>query len=70
LTAIPFVPFRITLISGSSYEIHNPDWVRLMRTYLILFTPSEDTDVFARADRIGLNLIERIEPLDVSTPHE
>ncbi len=67
LQAQPFQPFRVTLNSGRSFEVRHPELVRLMRTSLLHFTPSNQEGVFDRAETIGLVLVERIEPLDAAT---
>jgi hypothetical protein len=64
LRAQPFRPFRITMNSGRSYEIRHPEIVRVLRTSLIIFTPTEKEEVYETGDMIGLVLIERIEPLN------
>jgi hypothetical protein len=68
LRAQPFRPFRITMNSGRSYDIRHPELVRLMRTSLVIFTPSEQPDVFDGAEMIGLVLIDRIAPIDAPAP--
>ena len=68
LRALPFVPFRVTLNSGRTFEVRHPEVVRVLRTSLLLFTPTAEPDVFDRADMVGLVLIERIEPVAVTTP--
>jgi len=67
LQAQPFQPFRITMNSGRVYEVRHPELVRLMRTSLVYFTPTEQADVFDRAEMIGLVLIDHIEAVDVQT---
>jgi hypothetical protein len=64
LRAEPFVPFRIRMNSGQFYDVRHPENVRLMRSSLVLFTPSEQEGVFDHGQMIGLVLIERIEPAD------
>ena len=63
LRATPFVPFRILMSSGRTYEVRHPELVRLLRSSLMLFTPSGQPDVYDRAEMLGLVLIERIEPV-------
>jgi hypothetical protein len=64
LQATPFVPFRMTMNSGLTFEVRHPELIRLMRTSLIYFTPSLDEGVFDRAQMFGLVLIERIERIE------
>jgi hypothetical protein len=63
LHATPFVPFRILMNSGCTYEVRYPELVRVLRTSLMLFTPSGQPDVYDRAEMLGLVLIEPIEPV-------
>jgi hypothetical protein len=64
LRATPFVPIRFTMNSGYTFEVRHPELIRLLRTSMIYFTPSEHEDVFDGAQMFGLVLIERIEPID------
>jgi hypothetical protein len=66
LHATPFVPFRILMNSGRTYEVRHPELVRVLRGSLMLFTPSKEPDVYDRAEMLGLLVIERIEPLEVA----
>ena len=36
LQATPFVPFRLTMNSGQTFEVRHPELIRLMRTSLIV----------------------------------
>ncbi len=63
LKAEPFRPFRIIMNGGRAYEVRHPELVRVMRTSLIFFTPTEQEDVYDRAQMIGLVLIDKIEPI-------
>lgn len=67
LRAEPFVPFRIRMNSGGFYDVPHPELVRVMRSSVVLFTPSSEEGVMDRAQMIGLVLIERIEPIDAPT---
>lgn len=64
LQAMPFVPFRITMNSGLTFEVRHPELIRLMRTSLIYFTPSHHKGVYERPQMFGLVLIESVEPID------
>ena len=63
IQAMPFVPLRFTMNSGFTFEVRHPELIRLMRTSLIYFTPSDHEGVYDRAQMFGLVLIERIEPV-------
>jgi hypothetical protein len=64
LRAQPFRPFRITMNSGRVVEVRHPEVVRLMRTSLTVYTPSEEPDVYERAEMFDLVLIESIAPIE------
>jgi hypothetical protein len=59
----PFRPFRIIMKSGRTYEVCHPELVRVMPTGIIYFTPSDQEDVYERAEMIGMLLIDKIEPV-------
>jgi len=63
-TAAPFHPFRILMNSGRTYDVRHPELVRVLRGSLLYFTPSRQEGIFDRAEMIGLNLIDKIEPID------
>jgi hypothetical protein len=62
LRARPFRPFVLVTVSGETYEIRHPEWIKLLRTSLVIFTPTEADDVYDGAQMLNLTLIERIEP--------
>jgi hypothetical protein len=66
LQATPFIPFRILMTSGRTYDVRHPELVRVLRGSLILFTPSAEPAVYDRAEMIGLTIIEQIAPLEVA----
>jgi len=68
LRATAFVPFRILMNSGRTYEVRHPELARALRGSVLLFTPTEDPDLYDRVEMIGLVLIERIEPLSAPAP--
>lgn len=66
--AVPFVPFRIRLNSGRTYDIRHTELVRVGRTSLSIFTViGEPTEPYDRAEMIGLILIESIAPIEAPT---
>ncbi len=67
LRAQPFRPFRIVMVGGKTYEVRHPEFVRLMRSSLVHFTPSDQPEIYERGDMLGLVLIERIEPCEATT---
>jgi hypothetical protein len=62
--AQPFHPFRITMNSGRVIEVRHPEVVRVLRTSLLVFTPTGQADVYEWAEMIGLVLIENIAPIE------
>ena len=64
LRATPFVPFRVRMNSGLTFDVRHPELVRLMRTSLIYFTPSDQEGVFDHSQMFGLVLFESIEKID------
>ncbi|MGH7170308.1 MAG: hypothetical protein ACRELF_03200 [Gemmataceae bacterium] len=60
----PFQSFRITMNNRRVYEVRHPELVRVMRTSFLYFTPSDQEDVFDRAEMVGLTLIDHIEPVE------
>jgi len=65
VTAEPFRPFRIRMASGETYEIKQPETVRVGRTNLTIFVPLSDE---AKGDelwhKLSLLLLEAIEPIN------
>jgi len=70
LQATPFQPFKITLTSGHVYEVRHPKLVDLFKNSLLLKTPSGEEGVLDHAEMIGLNLIERIAPVEAGAAHD
>jgi hypothetical protein len=67
--ATPFVPFRIRLNSGRTFDIRHPEMLRVGRTSVNVFTfAGEPSDPYERMEMLSLVLIESIEPLEVSRP--
>jgi hypothetical protein len=63
----PFVPFRIHLNSGRTFDIRHPEMLRVGRSTVNIYTfAGEPTDPFERMEMVSLVLIESIEPLEVS----
>jgi hypothetical protein len=65
IRAIPFVPFRIRLNSGRTFEIRHPEMMRVGRSTIHIFTfAGEPTDPYERVEMVSLLLIESIEPME------
>ncbi len=67
LKAEPFQPFRIIMVSGRTYDVAHPELVRVLRGSIVRFTPSGNDDFYARAEMIGLGLIDKIEAIEQPT---
>jgi hypothetical protein len=48
----PFVPFRIVVTSGGSYDVHSPYQVAVGETRLDYFFPRSDRDATVRLNQI------------------
>jgi hypothetical protein len=67
--AAPFVPFRIRLNSGRSFEIRHPEMLRVGRTSVNVYSyAGEPEDPYERMEMISLLLIESVEPLQAGQP--
>jgi hypothetical protein len=66
LRASPFRPFRIVLVDGKTYDIRHPDFVRVMRSSVIVFEPSPVEEVYERGHMLGLVVMSRIEPIETT----
>jgi hypothetical protein len=61
---VPFVPFRILLNSGRTYDIRHPEMLKVGRTTVNIFTyAGEPSDPYEKVEMVGLLLIESIEPI-------
>jgi hypothetical protein len=67
--ANPFVPFRIKLASGRTFEIRHPEMMKVGRSIAHVYSSvSADSEFFERTEMISLLLIESVEPLELSRP--
>jgi hypothetical protein len=67
--AKPFVPFRIRLNSGHTFDIRHPEMLRVGRSTVYVFTfAGEPADPFERMEMVSLVLIESIEALETARP--
>jgi len=63
----PFVPFRLHLTNGRTFEVKHPDFVWVFRSRLELAVPAQgDRRIMERAEHIALLHIARIEKLPVA----
>jgi hypothetical protein len=60
----PFVPFRLHLSDGQSFEVRHPDFFWVFRTRLEVAVPaSDDARIKDHAEHISLLHIARIEEM-------
>jgi hypothetical protein len=61
--ATPFVPYRIRLNSGRTFDIRHPEMVVVGRSALNIYTfGAGPTEPFDRVEMVSLVLVERVEP--------
>jgi hypothetical protein len=64
IRAAHFVPFRVYLDDGSSYEIHHPDLVIVGVASAVIGFPSPDNPgLYDRTVIVALRHISRLEPI-------
>ena len=65
----PFVPFRLTLTEGSTYEVRHPELCMPGRRSAVLGLTAPDASdlLFDRSVTIDLLHIVKLEPLDSAT---
>jgi hypothetical protein len=66
--AEPFLPFRITLNGGRTFDIRHPEMIQLGRTTMTIFTHLGDDAEAAREHQIEVSLLltESVEPLNAA----
>lgn len=62
--ASPFVPFRITLNSGKTYDIRHPELIKVTKTTFLFFFTDNPEAAADRFETVSLLLIERVEQLE------
>jgi hypothetical protein len=67
--ATPFVPFRLRLNSGRTFDIRHPEMLRVGRSSINVYTfAGEPTDPYERMEMISLVLIESVQALESAHP--
>ena len=68
----PFVPFRVTLTEGSSYEVLHPELCMVGRRSAVIgvIRPNEAEHLFERSVTVDLLHIVKLEPLGAAVPPE
>jgi hypothetical protein len=66
----PFVPFRLTLTEGSTYEVRHPELCMAGRRSAIigLAAPNDPDLLFERSVTVDLFHIVKLEPLETAAP--
>jgi len=65
----PFVPFRMVLTEGTTYEVRHPDFIMVGRDSVVVGLPGEQEQEFYETSvLIDLLHIVRLEPLEAGTP--
>lgn len=57
----PFVPFRLYVSDGSSYEIHHPIEIQVFPLQVSIAIDPDDNGLYRRTVRISPNHITRVE---------
>ncbi len=66
IRAIPFVPFRMRMNSGRTWEVRHPEVLKIGMTSLHVFTyPVDNQDFYEKVEMISPSLIESVEPIEV-----
>ena len=66
LTQQPFIPFRLIMSSGKSYEVRHPEMAMLTRTSILVGVDETDEGVPAEFRICALLHVTAIEPLDTN----
>ena len=65
--AEPFRPFRLHMASGKTFDIHHPEMVKVLKSYLLVFSFDDgETEVFDKMESVSLMLIESVSHLDAA----
>jgi hypothetical protein len=71
LRSRPFVPLRIHLTDGTTYEIYHPDRVLVLRSRVDIGVPPDTTTgILERVDHCSLLHVVRIEELPTPSQSE
>jgi len=63
----PFVPFRLHLSNGDTFDVRHPDFVWVFKARLEVAVPSSDnSSIMDHAEHISLLHIARVEELSIA----
>jgi len=66
---VPFVPFRIRMNSGRTFDIRHPEMLRVGRSIIhVFFVEGDPSAPYERFEMLGLLLIENVAPIDSGRP--
>jgi hypothetical protein len=61
----PFVPFRLIVSEGGSYEVRHPDMIMVARRHVVVGLPAPENDSIAETTHlVALIHVVRVEPLE------
>jgi hypothetical protein len=68
VTAEPFEPFRIHTASGRTFDVRHPEFVKVGRSNITIYTPPDsDPDSTQQWEKLSLMLIESISPIGAAS---
>lgn len=68
VSAEPFLPFRIKMASGQTYEIRHPEMILIGRSSVRVYTSTNaDPDRPPNWHDVSMMLMETLEPLDAKS---
>ena len=63
--AVPFIPFRIRLNSGRTFDIRHPEMLKVGRSTFHVFSYVGDSiDYYEKMEMVSPLLVESIEPME------
>ena len=66
VTAEPFLPFRLHMATGRTFEVGHPEMIATGRTSVrVDARPEGESEVGERWQNVSLMLLESIEPIEV-----
>lgn len=59
----PFVPFRVVVSEGASYDVRHPDQVMVRRDAIVIGVPSEDDGYIDATVMVDLMYVVSLDPI-------
>lgn len=64
LNTQPFVPLRIHMTDGQTFDVHHPEWVLVLRSRVDIGIPADsETGILDRVEHCSLLHVVRVEEL-------